>query len=172
MTSGRHDHLKGSVEADLGEVLAQAPVKAAFAKVGQRTSFAYDIPYLGGYSQDGRQVYFDRNLPRHVAIAGKSTMIVKYLKVLETTEKAILLAGRLKGRAFDYQEAHILATQAERRALEADGHDWDAYSKALEPVIAHAARKPLHHVPSDLDLEPYRDEGAKALLARIKAAQR
>ena len=46
----------------------------------------YDVPYLGGYSQDGKKVYIDRHIP--LKFMGKD--IGPLIRIHEVAEKALL----------------------------------------------------------------------------------
>ena len=123
----------------------------------------YDVPYVAGYSEDGKHIYIDR----HVKLKFNGTDITKYLITHETTEKALLSIFKL-----DYQQAHHLATHAERQAVEADGHSWKDYEAHVEPYVKKLGHEKLDKVPKDLDLEPYRDEKDpeyKKLVDKIKS---
>jgi hypothetical protein len=124
------------------------------------------IPYLAGYSKDWDTeptIYLDSRLPDVIKVGKKWMHPARYLLVHELTEKAILVLT--KGKVH-YKIAHSAATGAERAAVEADGFNWDEYTKVLAPYIA-AVRKPPFpgaKVPVNLDRQPYIDSGEIWLL--------
>src|SRR5258706_10288744 len=54
----------------------------------------FDIPYLGGYSCDGKTIYFDRHLPKMVTIerdgSKKTFDPIQFLKLHESLEKTLI----------------------------------------------------------------------------------
>lgn len=158
MSSGhRHNGVKlGDREVD--EALANPVVRKALAGT-RRVDRTWDIPYLGGYSVDGRTIYLDRHLPGLFKIRpGKATSLTPYLMLHEEVEKALI--DELK---MTYAHAHEVATRAEERAVRSAGIDVDWYRKTLKPMIKGDAKERLLRVPKDLDMTPYRappvDEG-------------
>ena len=132
----------------------------------QRIDRSHDIPYLAGYSQNGRTIYIDRSFPRAFVARGQRVFVDRFLAVHERTEKALLDALGLT-----YPQAHRLALRAEKEAVRAAGVPWNAYRRFMQKHIRRAARKPLARVPRDLDLKPYRDSKDFALLRRMRAAR-
>jgi len=109
----------------------------------------YDIPYVGGYSSDGKTIYFDRHMKE--IFNGKS--IIPFLLVHERTEKSLMNVFGLS-----YQQAHHIATYVEMHAVEKAGLNWRDYSKHIDTYVKLDAHEQLKRVPKDLDLKPYRDE--------------
>jgi len=109
----------------------------------------FDIPYLAGYSKDGKTVYIDR----HLKTIFQGVDISQFLRIHEIAEKTLLDLDHLT-----YQEAHHIATHLERMAVEKVGLNWEKYTKFLEPYIKRVHGEDLKIVPKDLDLEPYADE--------------
>ena len=124
----------------------------------------YHVPYLAGYSKDGRTVYIDKRVPTTIKTkAGDTVDIIKYLTIHESYEKGLEDAEGLK-----YQAAHAKATAKEREAVEGDGHDWTAYQEAMAGYYEHARTEFTRaSVPADLDLEPYRDMKDTAILRKL-----
>src|SRR5258708_872858 len=69
---------------------------------------SHDIPYLAGYSIDGRRIYIDRHLPPTFEHRGKKFGVDRYLLLHEEVEKTLIDALGLH-----YQHAHQIATRAE-----------------------------------------------------------
>jgi hypothetical protein len=137
----------------------QDPRFQAFLNRGFRVSFDYDIPYLGGYSQDGSVIYIDKDTPEEIK-RGKRVYpvrpggLIRGIICHEHWEKTCLDAWGWK-----YPEAHELATHAENEMARTQfGMDPDGYEKLWQPIIK-AAEKKLHmagiQLPPDLDPRPY-----------------
>lgn len=130
--------------------LEKIAIIAAFGS--EKINAEYQIPYLAGYSKDGKTIYIDKRLPRWFTLkSGKAIDVYKYLAVHERTEK--LLEDT---KDWKYPYAHEKATGEERRAVESDGIDWDEYQnymlKMVKKLIAFSG--PLPH---DLDARPEKD---------------
>ncbi len=124
---------------------------------------SYDIPYLAGYSRDGRTIYIDRELPRTYAVGRKRVSVDRFLILHESVEKTLL-----DQLGLHYQHAHQIALRAERAAVEAEGLSWSAYDRFMQRYIKEAEDERVQHLPPDLDVKPYRDEHDAALLERMR----
>ena len=49
----------------------------------------HDIPYLAGYSLDGKTIYIDRHLPRSFEYKGRAIAVDRYLLLHEEVEKTL-----------------------------------------------------------------------------------
>jgi hypothetical protein len=130
-------------------------------------SRAYDVPYIAGYSRDGKTVFIDRHMPRSLRWRGREIETDRFLIVHEVVEKALL-----DGLSLHYLHAHQIALRTEQAAVRAAGvswHDYNAFTEANEKEIV--AEK-LRRVPPELDLTPYSDEQEFDLLASLVAASR
>jgi len=125
----------------------------------------HDIPYLAGYSVDGKRIYIDRHLPPTFAYRGRTIAVDRYLLLHEEVEKTLI--DQLK---LHYQHAHQIATRAEEAAVRADGISWRAYDRFMEQYVKTAGDERLDKVPDDLDLKPYRDEHDYELMRRMRDA--
>jgi hypothetical protein len=131
----------------------------------ERLDDTYDLPYLAGYSKDGKIIYIDRHLPEQLSYHhdGKfreyrpRPFIIDH----ESFEKAVIDALSWK-----YAHAHQAATGYERRAVLKAGLIWQPYQEAYRPYIKADEHEKLKRVPADLDLTPYLDD--PRLLARMK----
>src|SRR3569832_1750732 len=47
----------------------------------------HDVPYLAGYSQDGKTIYIDRHQPKTFSYRGKSVAVDRNLMLHEAVEK-------------------------------------------------------------------------------------
>src|SRR3569623_1995071 len=132
-----------------------------------RVDRRHDVPYLAGYSKDGKTIYIDRHLPEHFTYRGKQVSTSRYLVLHETVEKVLIDELKLH-----YQHAHQIATQAEEAAVRADKVSWKTYERFMQRHVEKAERERLTQIPKDLDLKPYRDEQDEGRLARLQQAER
>lgn len=125
----------------------------------------HDIPYLAGYSEDGKTIYIDRHVPQLMHVRKRPIAVDRYLILHETVEKTLIDALKLH-----YQHAHQIALRAEEAAVLADKVPWDAYDKFMQRYIKNLGDERLTKLPPDLDLKPYRDEHDTDLLKRMRKA--
>ena len=140
-------------------------VVAALTRRVGKIDRGYDIPYLAGYSKDGRTVYIDRHMPKSFVCRGRRIPTDRFLATHEIVEKALLDQLRLH-----YLHAHQIALRCEQAAVRAAGVAWreyDRFTKANEKVIVSER---LLRVPHGLDLTPYQDEDDFALLRAMAVA--
>jgi hypothetical protein len=100
----------------------------------------------GANSTADGTVVVDHNIPEFSPTLkdaqGNPANLHKYLAVHETTE-----ADAMK-RGMSYDEAHTkVATPAERAAVEADGVDWNAYTKEMDGYLDHIEHEPNTNPP-------------------------
>lgn len=122
----------------------------------------YDIPYIAGYSEDGRTVFIDRHLPKSFRWLTKTVRVDPFLITHGVVEKALLDELRLH-----YLYAHQIAVRAERDAVKAAGVSWWACQHFMKKYERPIEEENLVRVPADLDLTPYRDEKDLGLLRRL-----
>jgi hypothetical protein len=125
----------------------------------------HDIPYLAGYSLDGKRIYIDRHLPPIFRYRGRDIAVDRYLLLHEEVEKTLIDQLDLH-----YQHAHQIATRAEEAAVRADGVSWRAYDRFMQKYVKRMGDERLTKLPRDLDLKPYRDEHDYDLMRRMAAA--
>ncbi len=125
----------------------------------------HDIPYLAGYSLDGKRVYIDRRLPESFPYKGRAIAVDRYLLLHEEVEKTLI-----DQLGLHYQHAHQIATRAEEAAVRADGISWRAYDRFMQTNVKRMGDERLTKLPPDLDLKPYRDEHDYDLMRRMAAA--
>jgi hypothetical protein len=158
MSAGDHHTHRLLGEREYDRALNDPRFQAVLAR-GFAVNYDYDIPYLGGYSQDGTTIYVDRDTPAQIKRGRRVYPIrpnglVCGILVHEHWEKtAILVWG------WDYPASHELATHAENHfAQEVLQMDPAEYEDIWKPVI-HMAEKKLHaqaiQLPPDLDRTPY-----------------
>ena len=133
---------------------------------------SWDIPFIAGYSTDGKTIYFDRNLPKELTIehdGRKRTFDPRsFYRVHETWEKALIDA-----LGYTYFPAHRVATAMEKRAvLERLGPMWwMPYTEAADGLAKTDEHERIRRCPRDLDLTPYEATPVdRRLLAAVKRA--
>jgi hypothetical protein len=142
------------------DVLVDA-VKAIHRRV-RIVNSDYDIPYIAGYSVDGRTVFIDRHLPKTFRWLMKTVRVEPFILTHEIVEKALLDELRLH-----YLHAHQIAVRAERDAVKAAGIPWWVYQGFMKKHEKAIEKERIERVPSSLDLTPYRDEKDFGLLQRL-----
>jgi hypothetical protein len=128
-----------------------------------RLDHDHDIPYLAGYSRDGKTIYIDRHLPHSFVCRGRRVNIDRFLVLHEAVEKSLLDALGLH-----YQHAHQIALRAEEAAVRAARVAWREYDRFMQKFIKEAGDESLTKLPHDLDIKPYRDEHDRQLLLRMQ----
>jgi hypothetical protein len=135
----------------------------AWARLDRR----HDVPYLAGYSRDGRTIYIDKDLPKAFSTrAGRRVAVDRFLILHEAVEKSLL-----DDLGLIYQHAHQIALRAEQAAVKAAGVPWGEYDRFMSKHIKEADDV-IDRLPADLDVKPYRDEHDVRLLKRMRAAAR
>lgn len=131
----------------------------------------YNVPYVAGYSNDGKVIYIDKDLPHTLQVrnreAGKPKRmyIDRYLILHEAVEKGLMRAYGLR-----YQHAHQIALRVESELVRADGFVWQDYDRQLKPFIKIAEEDMVDDLPPDLDLTPYEDTSDWDLVAKMHRA--
>ena len=125
----------------------------------------HDVPYLAGYSNDGKTIYIDRHMPKVWKYRGREVNTDRYLILHEEVEKTLI-----DQLGLHYLHAHQIATRAEQAAVRAAGISWRDYDRFMQKYVKEIGDEGLKKVPDDLDLKPYRDEHDDELLKRMAAA--
>jgi len=126
---------------------------------------AHDIPYLAGYSTDGKTIYIDRHMPRSFRHNGREIDTDRFLVLHEEVEKTLI-----DQLGLHYLHAHQIALRTEQAAVRAAGVDWREYDGFMQRYVKRIGDERLTKVPPDLDLKPYRDEHDLDCLQRIAQA--
>ncbi|HKO06557.1 MAG TPA: hypothetical protein VJ487_02500 [Alphaproteobacteria bacterium] len=126
---------------------------------------SHDIPYLAGYSRDGKTIFIDRHLPRTFKFRGREIAVDRYLILHEEVEKTLI-----DQLGLHYLHAHQIATRAEQAAVRADRIEWHDYDRFMQKYVKRIGDERLTKVPDDLDLKPYRDEHDFDLIKRMITA--
>jgi hypothetical protein len=125
----------------------------------------HDIPYLAGYSRDGKTIYIDRHMPRSMKFKGRDIDTDRFLILHEEVEKTLIDQLNLH-----YLHAHQIASRAEEAAVRAARVGWREYDRFMQKHVKSIGDERLSKVPADLDLKPYRDEHDFDLLKRMHEA--
>jgi hypothetical protein len=126
---------------------------------------SHDIPYLAGYSMDGKTIYIDRHLPFSFKYRGRTIDVDRFLIMHEEVEKTLIDQLDLH-----YLHAHQIATRAEEAAVRAERIPWHAYDRFMQKYVKTVGDERLKKVPKDLDLKPYRDYHDWDLMQRMEKA--
>ena len=122
------------------------------------------IPFLGGVSIDGRNIYINLGFPKQVHVPPYGMIDIRPGLIVHERWEGIFLR-----KGYKYDGAHDFATAAENRLYRAHGWDPSKVQNVYPRLIQAAEGQRLEpgDVPSDLDLRPY--QGTK-YLARTRAA--
>lgn len=128
-----------------------------------KVNHKYDVPYVAGYSQDGRTIYIDRDLPKTFAYQGGRADILPFVILHESVEKSIV-----EQLGLVYQNAHQFAQRLEQAAIRDAGIPWRKYNAFIQDHLKDVTEESDFHIPPDLDLKPYRDEDDYPLLRKMQ----
>lgn len=145
-------------EFDRDQLMAAVAKIRAHIKVNRD----YDIPFVAGYSQDGKTVYIDRHLPALLEHDGQTWNLDDYLVLHEVAEKLLIDTFGMT-----YLEAHAVACLIDRSRAILDG-SYDAYLTTLSTAWKGDKIERITRVPADLDLTPYRNVGSMALQLHLQ----
>ena len=138
-------------------ILAQPGVQEA-VNAPRKIVRKFDVPYLAGSAKQGDVTYIDRRVPTEIKIGDKTADPAKYLNVHEQTEHALMTEGKMK-----YEDAHSIATQREREAVEGDGLNWKDYERTLDGFLDETEHEKPKNPPPDLYVKPYPHDKQKLL---------
>ena len=79
---------------------------AAVVRQIKRLDRRHDIPYLAGYSKNGRTIYIDRHMPKSFLFRGRRIKVHRFLILHEAVEKTLMDHLGLR-----YLHAHQIATR-------------------------------------------------------------
>jgi hypothetical protein len=153
----------------LDRLLKNPDVKAEMYGL-KKIDRSFDLPYLGGYSEDGGTIYIDRHFPEELTYEDdghkRKFNPTPHIVDHETFEKALIdVLG------WDYWHSHHAANAYERRGVLKAGLFWLPYNKVLTPFEKADEHEKLVKIPKDLDLTPYKAPPVDhKLLAHLEAA--
>ena len=116
----------------------------------------FNIPFIGSYSNDGRTIYFDRNLPERITLRhdGQTREIAprEFISPHECFEKSVIDA-----LGWSYFPAHAAATAYEKRNLfqRLGPQWWGPYTHEMDGYASADEHENIRRVPKDLDMTPY-----------------
>lgn len=120
--------------------------------------FSYDIPYLAGYSSDGKTIYVDKDC------VPKSSFDLQALSLHEYVEKSLF--ELFKYRENLYFKAHQIALRVEELfvvSMKSETY-WNSYQyEIMSELIDKSANKKTFNLPERLDSTPYKDCGYEDL---------
>jgi hypothetical protein len=154
------DEVRTKSEDISDEVMSE--VTRALRRRVRKVDRSYDIPYIAGYSVDGRVIFVDRHLPSTFRSWTKRIRIEPFILTHELVEKALIDELRLH-----YLHAHQIALRTEQAAVQSAGVSWSAYQRFIKKHEKQIETERLTRVPKNLDLTPYRDEKDFDLLAGL-----
>jgi hypothetical protein len=137
----------------------------AIARRAKRLDRKHDIPYLAGYSEDGKTIYIDRHMPTSFRYQGREVNTDRFLILHEEVEKTLI-----DQLGLHYLHAHQIATRVEQAAVRCAGIGWHAYDRFMQKYVKRIGDERLTKIPADLDQKPYRDEHDYDLVKRMNAA--
>jgi hypothetical protein len=145
----------------VSHIMLDLAVKAVLSEI--KLNRTHDIPYLAGYSKNGKTIFIDRHMPKSFLYKGTRIFTDRFLILHETVEKTLISKLHMH-----YQFAHQIALRCEEAAVRADKISWSAYDKFMQKYIKSIGDESLKKVPKDLDIKPYRDEDDFKLLRAMK----
>ena len=137
----------------------------AVTRRAKRLDRNHDIPYLAGYSEDGKTIYIDRHMPKSFRYQGRDVNTDRFLILHEEVEKTLI-----DQLGLHYLHAHQIATRVEQAAVRCAGIGWHAYDRFMQKYVKQIGDERLTKIPADLDEKPYRDEHDNDLLKRMNSA--
>src|SRR5690348_15795963 len=126
---------------------------------------SHDVPYLAGYSMDGKTIYIDRHLPTRFEYRGRTIEVDRFLIMHEEVEKTLI-----DQLGLHYLHAHQIATRAEEAAVRAQRISWRAYDRFMQKYVKSVGDEGLKKIPEDLDIKPYRDNHDRDQMQRMENA--
>lgn len=145
----------------VSNIMLDRALDAVVRRVG-KFDRKHDVPYLAGYSGDGKTIYIDRHMPRSFKFRGREVKTDRFLILHEEVEKTLI-----DQLGLHYLHAHQIATRAEQAAVRAAGITWRDYDRFMRKYVKRIGDERLTKVPDDLDTRPYRDEHDDDLLRRM-----
>ncbi len=147
----------------VSHILLDLSIESIMKKI--KINRKYDIPYLAGYSTNGKTIFIDRHMPKFFHYKGRKINTDRFLILHEAVEKTLI-----DELGLHYQYAHQIALRTEQAAVRADKILWKDYDRFMQKYIKTIGDERLKKIPRNLDTKPYRDEEDEVLLRRMKKA--
>lgn len=159
--SGGHQqvHEMGLSGAQLNRVLNNEAVRERLLRP-RNIILSFDMPYVGGYSTDGKNIYLDRHLPEELKLQldGQIKIVRPATFLAEPMGHEPVEWSVMEGLGWAYGHAHSgPATGSERRkVLQLLGPGWwQPWQNEIEKYVKADEHEKLEKLPKDLDLRPY-----------------
>lgn len=156
MSSGHRHQESPTVGAETLDKITSMPAVRERLWQPRREDNSFSVPYIAGYSTDGKTLYFDSHLPGQIELKhdGQTRTFDprRFLRLHEELEKAIIDA-----LGWSYYPSHAVATMAEKRAVlrELGPMWWMPYTHAMDGFASGDEHEKITKVPRDLDMTPY-----------------
>ncbi len=133
----------------------------------------FDMPYVGGYSKDGRKIYIDRHLPEEIILErdGVKKPCRPIIFLAEPLGHEPVEWSVMDALGWSYGQAHAgPATGSERRKvlMYLGPGWWIPYQKAIGKYVKADAHEKIKKVPKDYDFRPMLYEHDTALIEHMK----
>lgn len=159
MSAGHHHvHAMGLSGVQLERVLDKESVRERLYRPRQIIT-SYDMPYVGGYSVDGTNIYLDRHLPEELKLTldGQTKIVRPVVFLAESLGHEPVEWSVMDALGWDYGHAHSgPATGSERRkVLQLLGPGWwPAWQREIEKYVKADAHEKIIKMPADYDMRP------------------
>lgn len=161
MSAGDVDNAAWSERQVLDE-FKKDPELHAYVLQQKQVDQQYDIPFVGGISQDGQTPYLDRHFPRFGTL---STGAIDFGFIIGNFHEAPEWFMVIK-RNFTYTAAHHFANGVEDWAVKGQGHYPREYNAYIDLYVRPIEHEKILITPRNLALYPYTTDAP--LMARIK----
>lgn len=165
MSAGDVDNDAFSVEAVMAEFKNDAAL-TAYVQSAKYIDTQYDIPFVGGISNDGKTAYLDRHFPRHGTL---STGPIDFGYYIGNGHEApewymVVMHG------WSYVAAHHFANGVENMMVTAAGHKPREYNAYIDRFIPKIEREQVLVTPANLATYPYSTDKRLLRIIRERAA--
>ena len=126
-TKGKRQNL-GRNDTLISAAMLEQAVEAILSRL--KLDRTWDVPYLAGYSRNGKTIFIDRHLPKSFTTRGKRVFVDQFLILHEAVEKSLV-----DELGLTYQHAHQIALRAEEAAVRAVGVSWREYKQFMQRFI-------------------------------------
>lgn len=143
------DHWECASLSELHHIMEHDAVRKQLAR-HRALDESHDIPFVGGYSQNGETIYLHRHLAKEIDIDGRKVCPRKYLKLHEEMEKSLIdVLG------WGYLQSHRISNAIELLTVVQDGMDKSRYIHFMDKEMQRLMKLPVKVIPNDLDFLPY-----------------
>ena len=175
VSAGHHSQVAFGIDAaHLDKLLDNDQVRERLFR-SRKVIRDFDMPYIGGYSVNGENLYLDRHLPERITLEQDGSK--------KEVDPTIPLTGYRGHEPFEwsvmdalgwgYDAAHRAATGSERRVFVSHyGPDWwDPWQRAMQHWAKADEHERLVKMPKDYDTRPILAPPVnRALVAAVRRA--